>query len=245
VRHAGPTPYAVRLVSLDIHVADLATVGFLIVLESLLSADNALVMAVMVASLPEHAHRRALNFGLVGALAFRSGATALAIYLIDAPWLKVFGGLYLLYLSGSHFWRNRAVGNRHPSPSGAILGLSTFWSTVVRVELVNLAFSVDSILVAVAMSTKFWVVLSGGLLGVIAMRVVVSTLVALIRAYPALVDGAFVIIAWVGGKLLLEYAHQMAWVNWEIPQALSLGVVVAILVASYLVAKRRKARPRP
>jgi predicted tellurium resistance membrane protein TerC len=80
---------------------------------------------------------------------------------------------------------------------------------------------------------------------VIAMRVVVSTLVALIRAYPALVDGAFVIIAWVGGKLLLEYAHQMAWVNWEIPQALSLGVVVAILVASYLVAKRRNARPRP
>jgi YkoY family integral membrane protein len=229
-------------VPFGIHAADLATVGFLVVLESLLSADNALVMAVMVVGLPEHTHRRALNLGLVGALTFRSGATALAIYLIDAPWLKVFGGLYLMYLAGSHFWRNRAVGDRRPSPAGAILGMSTFWSTVVRVEVVNLAFSVDSILVAVAMSTKFWVVLSGGLLGVIAMRVVVSTLVALIRTYPTLVDGAFVIIAWVGGKLLLQYARQMAWVNWEIPQALSLGVVVTILVASYLVARRGKAR---
>jgi YkoY family integral membrane protein len=229
-------------VSFDIHIADLATVGFLVVLESLLSADNALVMAVMVAGLPGHAHRRALNLGLIGALTFRTGATALAIYLIDAPWLKGFGGLYLLYLSGSHFVRHREIGDRRPSPSRAIGGMSTFWSTVLRVELVNLAFSVDSILVAVAMSTKFWVVLFGGLLGVIAMRVVVSTLVALIRAYPTLVDGAFVIIAWVGGKLLLEYAHQMAWVHWEIPQALSLGVVVAILVASYLIATRRKAR---
>jgi predicted tellurium resistance membrane protein TerC len=109
------------------------------------------------------------------------------------------------------------------------------------VELVNLAFSVDSILVAVAMSTRFWVVLSGGLLGVMAMRVVVRTLVALIRKYPALVEGAFVIIAWVGGKLLLEYAHQMAWVSWEIPQAISLGVVVAILLVSSLVARRRRA----
>jgi YkoY family integral membrane protein len=231
-------------VSFDIHVADLATVGFLVVLESLLSADNALVMAVMVAGLPERSHQRALNLGLIGALTFRTGATALAIYLIDAPWLKGFGGLYLVYLSGSHFVRPREVGARRPSPSGAILGMSTFWNTVVRVELVNLAFSVDSILVAVAMSTKFWVVLSGGLLGVIAMRVIVSTLVALIRAYPTLVDGAFVIIAWVGGKLLVEYAHQMAWVDWEIPQALSLGVVVAILVASYLVARRRKGREK-
>jgi YkoY family integral membrane protein len=231
-------------VSLDIHAADLVTVGLLVVLESLLSADNALVMAVMVAGLPDRTHQRALNYGLIGALAFRIAATTLAIYLIHVSWLKLVGGLYLAYLSGSHFWRPRAAGDRRAAPARTLLGLSAFWGTVVRVELVNLAFSVDSILVAVAMSTRFWVVLSGGLLGVMAMRVVVRTLVALIRKYPALVEGAFVIIAWVGGKLLLEYAHQMAWVSWEIPQAISLGVVVAILLVSFLVAKRRKAPPR-
>ncbi len=227
--------------SFDLHAADLVTVGLLVVLESLLSADNALVMAVMVAGLPGRTHQKALNYGLIGALAFRVGATALAIYLIHVSWLKLVGGLYLVYLSGSHFARPRVAGDRRAAPAGAFLGLSAFWGTVVRVELVNLAFSVDSILVAVAMSTRFWVVLSGGLLGVVAMRVVVSTLVALIRTYPALVEGAFVIIAWVGGKLLLEYAHQMAWVRWEVPQAISLGVVVAILLVSSLVARRRKA----
>ena len=77
----------------------------------------------------------------------------------------------------------------------------------MKVELVNLAFSVDSILVAVAMSPKFWVILTGGLLGIVAMRVVVGQLLAIVRRYPSLVDGAFIIIAWIGVKLLFEYLH--------------------------------------
>lgn len=215
--------------------ADLATVGFLVVLESLLSADNALVMAVMVLSLPERAHRRALNFGLIGALTFRLGATALAVYLIHAAWLKLLGGLYLVYLAGAHFWRRRDVKPAGPPPTAMSAG---FWSTVLRIEAVNLAFSIDSILVAVAMSTKFWVVLAGGLLGVVAMRVVVSQLVALIKRYPRLVDGAFVVIAWVAAKLLLDYLHQVEWIAWQVPQAISLALVVGILVVSYVIARR-------
>jgi YkoY family integral membrane protein len=207
------------------------------VLESLLSADNALVMAVMVLGLPERAHQRALNFGLVGALLFRLAATALAVYLIHAAWLKLVGGLYLLYLSGTHFLRSHPDEGSAPPASKPLLGLSPFWGTVVRVELMNLAFSVDSILVAVAMSTKFWVVLTGGLLGVVAMRVVVSQLVSVIKRYPRLIDGAFVIIAWVGAKLLMDYAHQAAWVAWEVPQVVSLGIVVVIFVVSYVLAR--------
>jgi YkoY family integral membrane protein len=224
-------------VPFNIQLADLATVGLLVVLESLLSADNALVMAVMVLGLPERTHQRALNFGLIGALLFRLAATALAVYLIHAAWLKLVGGLYLLYLSGTHFLRSHPVEGGAPPASKPLLGLSPFWGTVVRVELMNLAFSVDSILVAVAMSTKFWVVLTGGLLGVVAMRVVVSQLVGIIKRYPRLIDGAFVIIAWVGAKLLLDYAHQATWVGWEVPQVISLGIVVVIFVVSYVVAR--------
>ena len=86
-----------------------------------------------------------------------------------------------------------------------MLGLSAFWATVVKVELTDIVFAIDSILVAVAMSNKTWVILTGGILGIIAMRLVIGKLLALIQRYPALVDGAFVIIAWVGIKLLLEY----------------------------------------
>ena len=83
----------------------------------------------------------------------------------------------------------------------------------MKVELTDIVFAIDSILVAVAMSNKTWVILTGGVLGIIAMRLVIGKLLALIQKYPALVDGAFVIIAWVGIKLLLEFAHQQGYVH--------------------------------
>src|SRR6185436_18080671 len=90
-----------------------------------------------------------------------------------------------------------------PPPAVPGFGMSAFWATVVRVEVMNLAFSIDSILVAVAMSPKTWVVLTGGILGIVAMRLVVGQLLTLVERYPPLVDGAFIIIAWVGSKLAL------------------------------------------
>src|SRR5437763_3895385 len=157
---------------MDVHAADFITVGLLVLLEGLLSADNALVLAVMILGLPRLDQKKALRYGLVGAFAFRIAATLLATYLIRIEWVKLLGGLYLLYLSYQHFFRSGAADERaRPKPAQPWCGLSALWGTVVKVELVNIAFSVDSILVAVAMSTKTWVVLSGGLLGIIAIRV--------------------------------------------------------------------------
>jgi predicted tellurium resistance membrane protein TerC len=76
-----------------------------------------------------------------------------------------------------------------------------FWTTVIKVELTDIVFAVDSILVAVAMSPKLWVIITGGLLGIVAMRLVIGQLLVLVQRYPALVDGAFVIIGWVALKL--------------------------------------------
>ena len=78
------------------------------------------------------------------------------------------------------------------------------------------------------------VILTGGLLGIVALRIVVGQLLGLIKRYPALVDGAFVIIAWVGIKLLLEYAHEVHWVGFEVPRSWSIGLIIAIFVASYI-----------
>ena len=108
---------------------------------------------------------------------------------------------------------------------------------MIRIELVNLAFSIDSILVAVAMSPKLWVVVIGGILGIVAMRLVVGQLLALVQRYPALVDGAFVIIAWVGFKLCWEYLNELGAVHFEIPQWFSLGLIAVIFTAAFVYAK--------
>ncbi len=219
--------------------ADFVTIALLVALEGLLSADNALVIAVMVLGLPKRQHRNALHYGLIGAFAFRFVATLLAVYLIQVAWVKLVGGGYLLYLSYSHFFGEKdASERRQPPKATGWLGMNPFWATVVKVELVNLAFSIDSILVAVAVSPKLWVVLTGGILGIVAMRLVVGQLLVLIERYPALVDGAFIIIAWVAIKLVLEYLFTAGYVHFEVPKWLSLGLIAVIFVASFLYAKR-------
>jgi YkoY family integral membrane protein len=225
-------------VPFDFQATDLVTIGLLVLLEGLLSADNALVLAILVLGLPRAEQTRALRYGIIGAFVFRSAAVLLAAYLLSVPWVALAGGLYLLYLAYAHF---RAPGDgggrREQQPARPAFGLSAFWATVVRVELVDIVFSVDSILVAVALSPKLWVVVTGGILGIVAMRFVAGQFIAIIRRYPALVDGAFLIIGWVGIKLLFDYAHRMDWIAWEIPKPISLGLVVVIFVVSYLYAR--------
>lgn len=224
---------------MDVQLADLVTIGVLVVLEGLLSADNALVLAVMILGLPRRDQKKALRYGLVGAFAFRIAATVLATYFIQMGWVKILGGCYLLYLTVQHFLQAGSAEDRSRiRPAQAWLGLTALWATVVKVELVNIAFSVDSILVAVAMSRKFWVVLTGGLLGIVAIRVVIGQLLSLVRRYPTIVDGAFIIIAWVGFKLLIEYLHTIDVVHFEIPRWLSIGIIVIIFLIALWYARR-------
>ena len=209
--------------------SDFITIALLVALEGLLSADNAMVLAVLVLGLPKNQQRKALRYGMVGAFVFRSIAILLAVYLIRLGWVKLFGAGYLLYLVYRHFWGGQeGTDRRTPPRAQPWLGLTPFWSTVVKVELTDIVFAIDSILVAVAMSPKTWVILTGGVLGIVMMRMVIAQLLTLVERYPTLVDGAFVIIAWVGAKLLLEYLHTEGYVGFEIPKWLSLGLIVLI-----------------
>ncbi|MDA1183114.1 MAG: hypothetical protein O2930_00540 [Acidobacteria bacterium] len=223
---------------MDIQVTDLVTVGLLVALEGLLSADNAMVLAVLVLGLPKAEQRKALRYGIVGAFAFRVTAIVLAVYLIQLQFIMLIGAAYLLWLPYAHFTGHEdAAARRSPKKARPWLGMSPFWSTVVKVELTDIVFAVDSILVAVAMSDKLWVIITGGIFGVIAMRLVIGQLLVLVNRYPTLVDGAFVIIAWVGLKLVLEYLHAAGYMHFEIPRWLSLGVIVVIFAVALIRAR--------
>jgi YkoY family integral membrane protein len=226
--------------------SDLVTIALLIALEGLLSADNAMVLAVLVLGLPKAKQRKALRYGIIGAFVFRGVAILLAVYLIRLGWVKLLGGGYLLYLVYRHFNGSESTEQRRSvPPAQPWLGLSAFWATVVKVELTDIVFAIDSILVAVAMSPKTWVILTGGILGIIMMRLVIGQLLVLVERFPALVDGAFIIIAWVAFKLLVEYLHTEGYVAFEIPKWLSLGLIVIIFgiaLAYSLIAEKRGQR---
>src|SRR5512134_768328 len=110
---------------LDIAPSDLVTVGLLVVLEGLLSADNAMVLAVLVLGLPKKEQKQALRYGIIGAFAFRIIAILLAVYLIQIRVVMLIGAAYLLYLPYTHFTGHAdAAERRKPRPAVRWMGLS-------------------------------------------------------------------------------------------------------------------------
>jgi YkoY family integral membrane protein len=225
---------------MDVHVADFIVIFLLILLEGLLSADNALVLAMLVLGLPRRQQRKALRYGILGAFAFRIAAILLAVHLIQLGWVKLGGAAYLLWLAYNHFFGHAGASERRAIRRATPwLGMSAFWATVVKVELTDIVFAIDSILVALAMSNKTWVIITGGILGVVMMRLVIGQLLTLVRRYPALVDGAFIIIAWVGIKLLVEYLSRAGYIDWHINQWFSFALIITIFGIAYLYARKQ------
>ena len=184
---------------------DILTVATLIVLEGLLSADNALVLAVLVKHLPGKQKTKALRYGIIGAFVFRAIGVILAAYLIAHWQFKAAGAAYLLYLFIRHFFFK----NNHGDSTLAKSAGPGFWKTIMFVELTDVAFSVDSIVTAVAMSTKLWVVYLGGILGIITMRFVAGLFLRLLEKFPTLESAAYAMVGWIGIKLGSETIYQM------------------------------------
>lgn len=186
--------------------SDLVVVVVLILLEGLLSCDNAVVLALLVKDLPPEQRGRALRYGIIGAYVFRIAALMLATWIMSKWYLKVAGGVYLLWMGISHLLSKHAD---KPAEITVVkkrwFGMSAFWSTVLAVELTDIVFSVDSIAAAVALSDKLWVLILGGILGILAMRFAAQGFVSLLERFPRLEGAAFAAVAFIGLKLLAEF----------------------------------------
>jgi YkoY family integral membrane protein len=199
---------------------DLGKAGFiilnLILIESLLSVDNAAVLATMVMHLPPEERGKALRIGLIFAYIFRGAALLLAGILIQINWLKLIGGGYLLFLAIKFFYtkwvehKSRSQEAREeakellPKKRKAFF-INQFWSTVVMVEAMDLVFSLDNVLAAVAYTKNIYLVCIGVFIGIITMRLVAGYFVRLMEKFPFLDLVAFIVIALLGGRLIAEY----------------------------------------
>jgi len=194
----------------------LAIIGNLIIIESLLSVDNAAVLATMVMDLPEKQRDKALKFGIWGAYIFRGLAMIFAAFLIQIWWLKPLGGLYLLYLVYD-FWKGKQTEEKDDDIldknsnwlyRATVGSLGNFWATVALVELMDMAFSIDNVFAAVAFTPNIILVCIGVFIGILAMRFIAQWFVKLMGKYSFLETAAFVVIAILGIKLTLSlYEH--------------------------------------
>ena len=193
-----------------------AIIGNLIIIESLLSVDNAAVLATMVMDLPRKQRINALRYGIAGAYIFRGLCLMFASFLIRIWWLKPLGGLYLMYLVWS-WWK----GKQTPEKEDDLVDknsnwlykvtvgyIGSFWATIALVEVMDLAFSIDNVFAAVAFSKNILLIWAGVFIGILAMRFVAQGFVKLMERYVFLESCAFTVIAVLGIKLCLSiYEH--------------------------------------
>jgi tellurite resistance protein TerC len=243
----------------------------LIFLEGILSIDNAAVLGAMVAPLPDdkpipwpRALQRlgrgfdkllgmqrdaALKIGLLGAYAGRGLMLALAAFVIQNPWLRLIGGLYLLYLALKYLGELGRAAERDSERASVRPLKAGFWQVVVGVELADLAFSLDNVVAAVSLSDRYWVVLLGVAVGIILMRFAASIFSRLISWEPNLETAAYLLVLMIGAELLLDDLFGIHFVETHIlglpinAEAQQFGMTLAILGLTIALARVRWLQP--
>lgn len=214
----------------------------LAVLECILSADNALVLSAFVKPLPKEQQKKALVYGLWGAYIFRFIFIGLGTFLIKLWWIKLIGALYLLWLAVKFFkdkLHHKEAGEEDEKvqPKGWLVKtFGFFWATVISVELMDLAFSVDSILTALAVSEEVWVILLGGMIGILLMRGVATFFIALMDRVPELETTAYILITFIAIKMGLTL------VDFHIANEIFIGFLVLSFIVTFIIHYIRKSR---
>lgn len=285
---------ALVLYGQEISWSDLSVVGLLVLLEGVLSIDNALVLGLLAKRLPAHQRPKALTYGLVGAFAFRLIAIGTASFLLRWTWVKLLGGGYLAYVAIRHlFFESKETHSASVTvdPSGELVltgeagspltpeheaeeieqrvlipvpevtsqPTARFWPTVAVIELTDIAFAVDSILAAVALvgspppghppdavHPKLWVVITGGVLGVILMRFAAVIFIRLLERFPRFETSAYLLVLVIGGKLLAdwgfntpEHPHRVDFHDFQHPAFWTFWTLMIVCFAIGFIPKRK------
>lgn len=190
-------------------VFSLNTLGILmalVALEASLSADNAVALATLVQQMedPEH-QRRALNWGLVVAFILRIGLLLTAAWIVQFWQFALAGALYLLWMAATYFWKRFCPSEVEVEFSHSLWQQpNSLWQVVPLIALTDLAFSLDSVTAAVAISNETWLILIGVLLGVITLRFLAGLFVEWLTQFPFLQDAAYLAVLAVGLRMLFK-----------------------------------------
>ena len=229
----------------------IAIVLQLIFLEGVLSLDNAAILGAMVSRLPEHekvpwpktlakighffdkplGYQRmaALRVGLIGAYGGRIIMLFLASYIIQNPWLKILGGAYLIRLALDDLGAPGHEGSEEDAMRP--LKKQGFWLTVLNVELMDLAFSLDNVVAAVSLSDQIWIVILGVAIGILIMRFAAGIFSSIVLRFPILKTAAYILILNIGIEIFLEELAGIHFTDWA-RFGISIGTILFAIAYS-------------
>ena len=204
----------------------------ILLVEILLSIDNASVLSLMVKHLPKDQQSKALKYWILWAYFFRWLCLVLVSYLLKFTFLKLLWGLYLIYLTYD-FFKDKWIEKEIEKESKKL----SFWKTVIMIEIIDLTFSLDNIFAVVAMTPNIYLIITWVFIWILAMRFIANIFIQLMDKYPWLEKAAFIVIWFLGFKLCLSYLitfssnlHLIEMVNWHISDLLSSIITITIFL---------------
>ena len=193
----------------------------LVVLEAVLSADNAIALAAIAKSVKDpDLQRQALNIGLIAAYVLRMMLILAATWVVKYWQFELLGAIYLIWLVFNYFFNaeDEEFNEQHT------LGFTNLWQVIPTIAITDLAFSLDSVTSAIAITEETWLIIAGGTIGIVILRFLAGLFIRWLQEYTYLEDAGFVTVGFVGIRLLLK-----VW----LPDALIPEWVTIVVVALF------------
>jgi YkoY family integral membrane protein len=192
----------------------------LVALEAVLSADNAIALASISQGLVDEQLRpKALNIGLIFAYVLRMTLIFAATWVAKYWQFQVLGAVYLLWLVFKYFTAGKDEDGAQQRPQ-----YTSLWQVIPIIAFTDLAFSLDSVATAIAVSTDTWLVITGATIGIILLRFMADLFIRWLAEYTHLEDAGYIAVGLVGIKLLVRAVYP----ELEIPESLTIGMVAII-----------------
>jgi YkoY family integral membrane protein len=189
----------------------------LVALEAVLSADNAVALASISQGLADDKLRRqALNIGLILAYILRMTLILAATWVVRYWQFQVLGAAYLLWLVFQYFTSKDSEDGKHHGSK-----FISVWQAIPTIAITDLAFSLDSVATAIAVSTDTWLVISGATIGIVVLRFMAGLFIRWLDEYTHLEDAGYITVGLVGVKLLVRAVFP----ELEVPEILVIAIV--------------------
>ena len=174
----------------------------LVALEAVLSADNAIALAAITKGFKDpKLEQKALNIGLALAYVLRVGLILVAAQIVNQWQFEIAGAVYLLWLVFQHFTSAKEENEQAPPR------FTSLWQAIPVLAFTDLAFSLDSVTTAIAISDEIWLVLLGGTIGIITLRFMAGQFMIWLEEYVHLEDAGYVTVSFVGVRLILRVVN--------------------------------------
>lgn len=192
----------------------------LIVVEAVLSADNAIALAAIAQGLDDRKMQQyALNVGLVVAYVLRMLLILTATWVVKYWQFELMGAAYLLWLVFNYFTSQEDEQHHHHG-----LKFESFWQAIPMIAITDLAFSLDSVTTAIAIADDLWLILVGGTIGVITLRFMAELFIRWLKEYAHLEDAGFITVGLVGLRLLIRVINA----DWVPPEWIMISAIAAL-----------------